>query len=92
MEYVATPSDVPAGQRSCRLLAEMLTGLVALIFAVGIYAAIAVFLALFLKLVSKLSLAAAAGIAIAAAALVWFLLAFLLKMDVYSGYLGARLG
>jgi predicted ArsR family transcriptional regulator len=28
MTYVATPSDVPAGQRSYRLLAEMLTGLV----------------------------------------------------------------
>ncbi|HET7066362.1 MAG TPA: helix-turn-helix domain-containing protein [Nocardioides sp.] len=28
MVYVATPSDVPAGQRSYRLLAEMLTGLV----------------------------------------------------------------
>jgi predicted ArsR family transcriptional regulator len=28
MVYVATPSDLPAGQRSYRLLAEMLTGLV----------------------------------------------------------------
>ena len=65
----------------------MIAGFIALIFAVGFYGAIPVFLALFLSRVAKLPLWQSLAAASLSVFFVWLIFGKFLHMSVYAGYL-----
>jgi uncharacterized protein YqhQ len=60
---------------------------IAFVFIAGFYVAIPLFLVLFLKLVSRMSLITSASFAVVALALTWFLFSYVLSLEVFTGYL-----
>jgi Tripartite tricarboxylate transporter TctB family len=65
----------------------MMAGLVALVFLAGFYVAIPVFLFLFLKFVSRVSLLRTVICAAAAYGFTWLVFSYFLHLEVYAGYL-----
>lgn len=93
VEFVRSRSQFPkdaaedASSRKILTIFAIIAGFVALIFAIGFYAAIPVFLLSFLMMFARMRPWLACAIGLAATLLVWGIFGQLLHMRVFSGYL-----
>ena len=65
----------------------MIAGFIALVFLVGFYVAIPVFLFLFLKWISRVSLIRSLICAVGAYGFTWLVFSYFLHLEVFTGYL-----
>jgi uncharacterized protein YqhQ len=84
-----SPSDAAedVSSRKIFMIFAIIAGFIALIFAIGFYAAIPVFLFSFLMMFARMRPWLACVVGLAAALLVWGIFGQLLHMRVFSGYL-----
>jgi uncharacterized BrkB/YihY/UPF0761 family membrane protein len=80
------PTDGFAWRQSIKIYA-LIAGFIALVFCVGFYVAIPVFLFLFLKFISRMSLPYVLLYAVASYAFVWLIFDWFLHLEVFTGYL-----